>query len=144
MSDKDKQKVLFLCRDNACRSQMAEGFLRSIAPAEFDAYSAGSNETFVHPLAIEVMREVGIDISGQRSKSVSEFAGWEFDFVITVCGDSAEDTCPVFMGGARRRLAWSFDDPAVVTGSDSDVLEAFRRIRDQIEASISRFIVERS
>lgn len=133
----EKPRVLFLCRANSCRSQMAEGFLRSLAPESFEAFSAGSEPTRVHPLAIQVMNEVGIDISGQRSKSASEFDGQEFDFVITVC---KEDACPIFAGNVGERLAWSFTDPAAVSGADEDVPMVFRRVRDEIEASIRGFI----
>jgi arsenate reductase len=93
----------------------------------------------LHPMAIGVMREVGIDISGQRSKSMSVFEGWSFDFVITVCEGNA---CPFFKGEAGMRLAWSFEDPAAVSGTDKDILGVFRRVRDEIEARIMRFITE--
>jgi len=134
-----RQKVLFLCNNNSCRSQIAEGFLRSLAPESFEAFSAGSEPTHVHPMAMKVMSEVGIDISGQRSKSISVFDGREFDFVITVC---KEDACPVFTGNAGERLAWSFEDPAAAAGTDEEVLGVFRRVRDEIEESIRRFITE--
>ena len=116
---------------------MAEGFLRSLAPESFEAFSAGSEPTRVHPLAIEVMNEVGIDISGKHSKSVSEFDGQEFDFVITVC---KQDACPIFTGNARERLAWSFEDPAAASGTEKDILRVFRQVRDEIETSLSGFI----
>jgi len=128
---------LFLCRANSCRSQMAEGFLRSLTRESFEAFSAGSEPTRVHPLAIRVMNEVRIDISGQHSKIVSEFEGSSFDFVITVC---KEDACPIFAGDAGKRLAWSFEDPAAASGTEEDILGVFRRVRDEIEASIWGFI----
>lgn len=128
---------MFLCRANSCRSQMAEGFLRSLAHESFEALSAGSVPTRVHPLAIKVMNEVDIDISGQRSKSVSEFHGQAFDFVITVCKG---DACPTFAGNVGERLAWSFDDPDEASGTEEDILMVFRRVRDEIEASIRGFI----
>lgn len=128
---------MFLCRANSCRSQMAEGFLRSLAPESFEAFSAGSEPTRVHPLAIRVMNEVRIDISGQHSKSVSDFEGQEFNFVITVC---KQDACPIFAGNVGERLAWSFEDPAAASGTEEDILGVFRRVRDEIEASIRGFI----
>ena len=132
-----RQRVLFLCNNNACRSQMAEGFLRSLAPESFEAFSAGSEPTHVHPLAIDVMREVGIDISGQRSKNISIFDGGSFDFVITVCEG---DACPFFVGEIGLSLAWSFEDPAGASGTDDEVLGVFRKVRDEIKDSIQRFI----
>lgn len=135
----EKPRVLFLCTANSCRSQMAEGFLRSAAAESFDAFSAGSEPTYVHPLAIKVMREVGIDISGQRSKSISEFEGGAFDFVITVCEG---DACPFFNGETRMRLAWGFEDPADASGTQDEVLIVFRRVRDDIKDSIQLFIAE--
>jgi arsenate reductase len=132
-----KQKALFLCKNNSCRSQMAEGFLRSLALESFDAYSAGSEPTRVHPTATEVMREIGIDISDQRSKNISEFDGQEFDFVITVCKG---DACPFFNGEVRERLAWSFEDPASASGTDDEVRMTFRRVRDAISESVRRFV----
>jgi arsenate reductase (thioredoxin) len=134
-----RRKVLFLCRGNSCRSQMAEGFLCSLAQDSFEAFSAGSEPTHVHPMAIEVMREVGIDISGQQSKSISVFEGSSFDFVITVC---KEDACPVFAGDAGERLTWSFEDPAEASGTDDEALGVFRKVRDDIEESIGRFLTE--
>ena len=111
--------------------------MRSLAPESFEAVSAGSKPTRVHPLAIRVMNEVRIDISGQHSKIVSEFEGSSFDFVITVC---KEDACPIFAGDAGKRLAWSFEDPAAASGTEEDILGVFRRVRDEIEASIWGFI----
>lgn len=133
-------RVLFLCRANACRSQMAEGLLRHLATDSYEAFSAGSEPTRVHPLAVRVMGEVGIDISGHRSKSVREFDGQKFDFVITVC---REDECPLFAGKAGERLAWGFDDPASATGTDEEVLCVFRRVRDEIGDRVRIFRAER-
>jgi arsenate reductase len=135
----EKPKVLFLCEANSCRSQMAEGFLRAAAAESFDAFSAGSEPTYVHPKAIKVMREVGINISGQRSKSVSIFNGWSFDFVITVCEGEA---CPFFTGEMGIRLAWNFEDPAEASGTDDEVLGVFRKVRDDIRDSVQSFVVE--
>ena len=106
----DRQRVLFVCTGNSARSQMAEGLLRHEAGDRFEVFSAGTHPTQVRPEAIVVMREIGIDISPHRSKSVDEFAGQAFDYVITVC-DNANETCPVFPGRARR-LHWPFEDPA--------------------------------
>ena len=111
-----KKKVLFLCTENSCRSQMAEGILRHLKGDKFEVESAGTRPSIVNPIAIKVMAEIGIDISGHRSKSVEEFQGMCFDFVITTC-DAARETYPVFPGEARH-LHWSFNDPAAVRGSD--------------------------
>lgn len=138
----NKKRVLFLCVNNSCRSQMAEGFLRDIAPETFEAFSAGTNATFVHPMAIAVMKEKGIDISGWRSKTVAGMNEESFDYVITVCDESA-DACPAFTGAAGERLAWSFDDPASEDGATHDELAAFRRVRDEIGERIRRFVEER-
>ena len=137
---KSKKRVLFLCNENSCRSQMAEGFLRALAPGMFEAYSAGTVATFVNPLAQALMAEEGVDISGQRSKSVSDFEGWEFDYVIAVCGGSEGETCPVFTGAAGARKAWGIGDPAAVWGTDSQIADAFREARDEIRERVARFI----
>jgi len=134
-----RQRVLFLCVNNSCRSQMAEGLLRSLASFDFEAFSAGSEPTRVHPLALRVMNEIGIDVSGQRSKSISEFDGWAFDFVITVCEG---DACPLFTGQTRARLTWSFDDPAAASGKPDEVVIVFRRVRDEIKDCIQSFVTE--
>jgi len=128
------ERVLFLCVHNSARSQMAEGLLRARAGDRFEAHSAGAQATEVRPLAIRAMGEVGIDIAGQRSKVTTEYAGQEFDYVVTVC-DDAKEACPYFPG-ARRRLKWSFDDPAAATGSEDERLAVFRRVRDQIAERI--------
>ena len=133
MDEVGRLRVLFLCVHNSARSQMAEGMLRSWGGDRFDAFSAGSELTEVRPLAIDAMREIGVDISGQRSKTTESFAGHEFDYVITVCDDATE-ACPYFPGG--RQLHWSFDDPAAATGSEADRLAVFRRVRDEIGARI--------
>jgi arsenate reductase len=133
----NRQRVLILCTGNSARSQMAEGLLRHDAGDRFAVFSAGVQASYVRPQAIAVMEELGIDISGQRSKSVEEFAGQEFDYVITVC-DNANQRCPVFPGKTQR-IHWSFDDPAVATGSDEEQLAAFRRVRDQIHEKLIHF-----
>lgn len=129
-----KQRVLILCTGNSARSQMAEGLLRQDAGDNFDVFSAGVEPTHVRPEAIEAMQEIGIDISRQRSKSVDEFAGQEFDYVITVC-DNANEKCPVFPGKTRR-IHWSFEDPAAAVGDEATRLGIFRRVRDEIREKL--------
>ncbi|HSM86418.1 MAG TPA: arsenate reductase ArsC [Candidatus Limnocylindrales bacterium] len=131
-----KTKVLFLCTGNSARSQMAEGYLRRRAGEQYEVLSAGTHPAGLNPLAVEAMRELGIDIAGQRSKSVSEFLGESIAYVITVC-DRARESCPIFPG-ALHLLHWSFDDPAAVQGSHEEKLKAFRRVRDEIAESIDR------
>ncbi len=133
-----RQKVLILCTGNSARSQMAEGLFRQAAADRYEVFSAGTKPSSVRPEAVAVMHEVGIDISGHRSKSVDEFAGQELDLVITVC-DNAKESCPVFPG-TTRRLHWPFQDPAAVTGSEEQRLAAFRSIRDQIQGRIQLFL----
>ena|SRR5258707_6284540 len=135
-----KDHVLILCTGNSARSQMAEGLLREIAGTRFLIFSAGSNPSAVNPFAIQVMRERGIDISGHRSKHLSEFTNQLFDYVITVCDDMAEH-CPVFPGRAER-IHWSFPDPAKFVGSDEEKLEIFRQTRDAIEQRLKTWIAE--
>jgi arsenate reductase len=134
----DKKRVLILCTGNSARSQMAEGLLRHLAGERFEVESAGVEPSHVRPQAIESMREAGIDISNQRSKSVDEFAGQEFDYVITVC-DNARERCPVFPGKTKR-IHWSFDDPAEAVGDEAARLAVFRRVRDEIKGRLSEFI----
>jgi arsenate reductase (thioredoxin) len=133
--------VLFLCTHNSSRSQMAEGLLRARGGGRYVAYSAGTQPRSVHPLAIAVMHEVGIDISeaaGHRAKGMGEFAGQAIDLVVTVCDDAAEE-CP-FFPGARRQEHWGFPDPSAATGSEEERLAAFRRVRDGIAARIEVFV----
>jgi arsenate reductase len=125
---KDERGWLFLCVANSARSQMAEGLARRLAPPGTTVYSAGSEPSSVNPLAVRAMAEIGIDISGQRSKSVDEIPVDRVDVVVTLC---AEEVCPVFPGSVRR-LQWPIDDPARAGGSDAERLEAFRRARDEI------------
>ena len=125
-----KTKVLILCTGNSCRSQMAEGFLRHYGSDKFEAESAGTKPSKVNETAIEVMRELGIDISGQRSKNVSEFLGRHFHYIITVC-DNAKESCPVFPGNSIR-LHWAFPDPPHDKEITEDVRREFRRVRDLI------------
>ena len=127
--------ILFLCIANSARSQMAEGLARAIAPPGVAIYSAGSAPSRVSPFAQEVMREVGIDISSHRSKSVDEIPTERIDTVITLC---AEEVCPVFPGRVRR-LAWPFEDPAAAQGTDETIREQFRRVRDGIRDRVQEF-----
>jgi arsenate reductase len=133
-----KPRVLILCTGNSARSQMAEGLLRHEGGDRFEVFSAGTKPSHVRPEAIAVMAEIGLDISGHRSKSVDEFVGQDLDFVITVC-DNAKETCPVFPG-AVKRLHWPFEDPAAVEGSEEVRKAAFRRIRDRIHGRIMVFL----
>jgi arsenate reductase (thioredoxin) len=132
-----KKRVLILCTGNSARSQMAEGLLRNDAGGRFEVESAGTKASFVRPEAIAAMKELGIDISGHRSKNVAEFDGQRFDYVITVC-DNARETCPVFFGAAEK-LHQSFADPAVVEGSDKERVEAFRKVRDELRGFLKAF-----
>lgn len=133
-------RVLILCTGNSARSQMAEGLLRDMAGSKFVVESAGTVASFVRPQAIAAMNEIGIDISGHRSKSVGEFIGQPFDYVITVC-DNANESCPVFPGNTER-IHWSFDDPAEAKGTDEDKLAKFRSVRDQIRERLLEFVKE--
>jgi arsenate reductase len=136
----DKKRVLILCTGNSARSQMAEGLLRELGGGRFEVFSAGTHPSSVRPEAVEAMREAGIDISTHRSKSVDEFAGREFDYVITVC-DNAREECPVFPGKTER-IHWSFDDPAAVEGDWAERLAVFRRVREEIGARLLRWSKE--
>jgi len=135
-----KERVLILCTGNSARSQMAEGLLRHEAGDRFEVFSAGTKPTRVRQEAVAVMNEVWIDISGQRSKSVDEFIGQPFDYVITVC-DNAKESCPVFPGNVQR-LHWSFEDPAAVQGSEEERMGIFRNVRDQLHGRIIVFLGE--
>jgi arsenate reductase len=134
----DRKRVLILCTGNSARSQMGEGLLRHIAADRFEVASAGVAPTQVRPEAITVMREIGIDISNHRSKSVNEFMGEDFDYVITVC-DNANEQCPVFPSNTKR-IHWSFEDPAAVQGDEQWRLTVFRRVRDEILQQLRLFI----
>ena len=132
-----RKRVLILCTGNSARSQMAEGLLRHDAGERFDVASAGTKPSKVRPEAIAAMREIGIDISGHRSKSVDEFAGQAFDYVLTVC-DNAKESCPVFPGKTVV-IHRSFEDPAAVEGSEEARLAVFRRVRDQLRDYLREF-----
>jgi len=129
-----RPKVLFLCTGNSARSQMAEGYLRHAAGDKYEALSAGIEPKGLNPLAVEAMREIGIDISRQTSKDVGALLGDSISYVITVC-DNAKERCPVFPGTSKS-LHWSFEDPASVTGTHEDKLAAFRKTRDGIVTRI--------
>lgn len=130
-------KILILCTGNSCRSQMAEAFLKSYPSTE--VYSAGTNPSDqVHPKAIQVMKESGFDLSSHRPKEVQEYLTEAFDFVITVC-DNAKESCPVFLGKVTHRLHIGFEDPAEANGTEEEILEVFRTIRDQIREKMDEF-----
>src|SRR5688572_13703473 len=133
------QRVLILCTGNSARSQMAEGLLRTIGGERFEVFSAGVKPSAVRPEAIQAMKEIGVDISGHRSKSVDEFAGQQFDTVITVC-DNAKETCPVFPGKTKR-IHQSFEDPPAPGESGAEeTISIFRRVRDEIQEWMNRFV----
>lgn len=133
----DKIRVLFICTHNSARSQMAEGFLRHLAGDRFDVYSAGTEATSIRPEAIFVMNEIGIDISGQTSKTLHRYLPERWDYVITVC-DDANESCPVFPGTSERSH-WSFPDPSQATGSEEARVSAFRDVRDQVAGRVRTF-----
>jgi len=133
------RRVLILCTGNSARSQMAEGLLRHLGGgAALEVHSAGTKPAGLNPLAVEALREIGLDISAQRSKSVEEFSGQRFDTVITVC-DSAAESCPVFPG-APQRIHWSLPDPAAVAGAPAEKLGAFRQVRDSLDTLLRGFL----
>jgi arsenate reductase (thioredoxin) len=134
-----RQRVLFLCTHNSARSQMAEGLLRHLAGDRFEVASAGTEATSVRPEAIEAMAELGVDISGQSSKTLERYLEEPFDQVVTVC-DDANEACPVFPG-AKSRLHWSFRDPSRAEGSEEERLEVFRTVRDEIQGRIREELV---
>jgi arsenate reductase (thioredoxin) len=133
-----KKRVLILCTGNSARSQMGEGLLRSFGGDRVEVFSAGTNPSSVRPEAIAVMSELGIDLSGHRSKHVREFDGQRFDYVITVC-DRANESCPIFPADTER-IHWSVPDPAAVEGSDTERLAAFRGVRDSLAETFRDFI----
>ena len=138
-----KEKVLFVCVHNSARSQIAEAFLKLLAGERFEAESAGLEPGKLNPLAIEVMKEIGIDISGNKSKSVFDFykEGRRYDYVITVCDESQAQKCPIFPGTTiTRRIHWSFDDPANFKGTWEEKLEKTRQVRDKIKQQIEQWL----
>jgi arsenate reductase len=135
----ERARVLFLCTHNSARSQMAEGMLRYLAGARFEVHSAGTEATHVRPLAIRAMDEIGIDISGQESKTLERYLEESFDYVITVC-DDANEACPFFPGAANR-LHWTFEDPSRARGSEEEQLAVFRSVRDRIKDRVQAELV---
>lgn len=133
-----KKRVLFLCTANSCRSQMAEGIVNHFLGNRIEAFSAGTMATYVNPRAISVMKEIGIDISGCRSKEMTEFKGQDFDYVITLC-DSAHETCPYFFGGVEITHI-GFPDPAKAAGSEEEIMAQFRCVRDEIKGKLLAFL----
>lgn len=136
--DVKKKRVLFLCTHNSCRSQMAEGIVNADLGDRFEAFSAGTVATRVNPLAVKVLAEIGIDISGHRSKALERFAAERFDYVITLCG-SANEECPLFFGGVQR-VHLGFDDPSQLPGEPEEVLPEYRRVRDRIRKEIAAYL----
>jgi arsenate reductase len=135
-----KAKILFLCTGNSARSQMAEGYLRNLASSNFEPLSAGIEPKGLNPLAVEAMKEVGIDISQQTSKDVREFLGQAIPYVVTVC-DNAKQRCPIF-SRTYKFLHWSLEDPAEATGSHQEKLAVFRRVRDEIRQRIEQELLQ--
>ncbi len=135
-----RTKVLCLCTGNSCRSQMAEGFLRSYGNDMYEAHSAGTKPSMLNPLAVEVMREIGIDISRQRSKNVTDYLGTHFPIIVTVC-DNAREQCPIFPGPSIRDH-WPFEDPAVAEGTQEQRLAVFRRVRDAMKDRVLMFVAQ--
>ncbi|RKF36924.1 protein tyrosine phosphatase [Sphingobacterium siyangense] len=134
------EKILVLCTGNSCRSQIAEGFLRHFAGSRAEVYSAGIEMHGVNPKAIQVMAEAGIDISSHTSNHVNEYAAIDFDYVITVC-DNAKESCPYFPSRAKK-LHYNFPDPAKATGTEEEVMNEFRRVRDLIKTYSAKFVAE--
>jgi arsenate reductase len=140
----NKPAVLFLCTNNAARSQMAEALLKKRAAEHFDAYSAGAEPKEIHPLTIRVMSEVGIDLNGHQSKHLRLFLGrLAVSVVVFVC-PRAEEKCPTTWPGALNRMEWPFDDPAAHEGSDEERLQKFREVRDQIDQKIADWLTQLS
>jgi arsenate reductase len=137
-----KTRALFLCTGNSARSQMGEAFLRHYASDHFEAYSAGLDPKGMNPLTVKVMSEIGLDISGQTSKSVTEYLGKQLiQVLVTVC-DHAEKNCPTTWPGINKKMHWSFEDPAAVEGSEEEKLQKFREVRDQIDQKIQAWLTE--
>ena len=135
-----KQRVLFLCTGNSARSQMAEAFLHKYAGDIFEAHSAGLEPRGVHPLTVQVMNEVGIDVSDQTSKGIETYLGkLLFQYLITVC-DDADQNCPTVWPGVNTRLHWSFEDPEIFEGTEQETLARFREVRDSIEKKIHEWV----
>jgi len=132
-----KKKVLFLCTGNSCRSQMADGLINHDFATQIEAFSAGTEPHGLNPRAVQVMAELGIDISANSSDHLSKYEGQRFDYVITLCGD-ANEKCPLFFGGVKR-IHMGFDDPPKATGTDEEVLNVYRRVRDEIRQQLGDY-----
>ncbi|MBA7570338.1 arsenate reductase (thioredoxin) [Candidatus Atribacteria bacterium 1244-E10-H5-B2] len=129
-----QKEILFLCTGNSCRSQMAEGFARKILPKNIEIFSAGLEPKSVHPMAVKVMQEMGVDISHQKSKNISEIPIDKIDLVVTLCGDAAE-RCPIFPGKVKK-IHWALEDPAKAQGSEEEIFQVFGKVRDKIKSYI--------
>jgi arsenate reductase len=136
----EKTRVLFICTHNSARSQMGEGLMNGLYGDRFQAFSGGTTATRVHPAAIQAMAEIGIDISGHRSKSIDQFTGQRFDYIVMVCDDSQAD-CPFFPGG-KEYIHHAFEDPAACTGTEEEILTCFRRSRDKIRVWIEEIFIK--
>lgn len=132
-----KKTVLFICVHNSARSQMAEGLFRHCYGEKCNVYSAGSDPQEVHPISVQVMAEIGIDISKHKSKSLKEFKGQEMDYVVTVCGDS-RSACPFFAGG-KKYIHQSFDDPSAFEGTEEEKMQRFKTVRDELKEWLEQF-----
>ena len=133
-----KKKILILCTGNSCRSQMAEGLLKSF-DKNLEVYSAGTKPAEkVNPFAVKAMQEIGIDISEGKAENVDKYLSQSFDYVITVC-DNAKETCPIFIGNVKHRLHIGFDDPADAVGTEEEVMPVYRRVRDEIKKDFYEF-----
>ena len=138
----ERARVIFLCTGNSARSQMAEAFLRKYGNDRYEAFSAGLEPKALNPFTIRVMREIGMDVSGQRSKGIGEYLGKVlFQYLITVC-DDAEKNCPTVWPGVNKRMHWSFEDPAKFQGTDEQKLAKFRQVRDLIDARVKAWLAE--
>ncbi|MEO0110921.1 MAG: arsenate reductase ArsC [candidate division WOR-3 bacterium] len=137
-----KIKILFLCEENSCRSQMAEAIVNNFYSYCCEAKSAGSRLTEIDPKAILIMKEINIDISQQKSKLVNQFFNKEFDYVITLCGEDAKESCPYFIGKVKERLSWPIPNPKLAKGSEEEVLNFYRKIRDLLKSKIDKLCKE--
>jgi arsenate reductase len=129
-----KKGILFLCTGNSCRSQMAEGFAKKMLPKNMEIFSAGMEPKSVHPMAVKVMQEIGVDISHQKSKNISDIPIDEISIVVTLCGDAAE-RCPIFPGKVKK-IHWELEDPAKAQGSQEEIIKIFQKVRDKIRSHI--------
>ena len=133
-----KKGILFLCTGNSCRSQIAEGFAKKMLSNNLKIFSAGIEPKAIHPIAVKVMQEIGIDISQQWSKNISEIPIDKIDLVVTLCGDAAEN-CPIFLGKVKK-IHWEIENPAKAKGNEEDITKVFRKVRDKIKSHIIRYL----